>query len=462
MLRKTAVFLVLLFFVHTVSGITASATLFEPFRDLEAASAILVERDSGIFLYENNIHVSHPADALATVMTLLLASRAVENDEISDNELIIMTEAAWDGLDLESTAAHNILPGEEITFIDLMYSAFVGSSIEASNMIALRMAGSIDAFVMMMNAKALEIGTSNTRFANASGLYHESQVTTAHDQYLIFNEAMGSSLFTEVASTFRHITESNEEFESRTITSSNSLINPSSRYYYRYAIAGRDSATYEGGHSMVAISESNGMTLISVILGSYVRVFEDESTDILSFTETSRLMQWGSTEFSWRDILKTTDLLARVPVMHGAGADFVNARPAESLTLLLNNGINLESYIKTVTLRYDEDNPLAAPVSVGYKLGEVVITHNNTELATIDLVANTNVELNPFEYVRRQVLDLLTTDTARNIIVVLALLILVYIALVIRYNIIRARRLHRIRKAKSDIIKERHQNFRDF
>jgi len=314
----------------------------------------------------------------------------------------------------------------------------------------------------MMNTQAAEFGAENTLFVNAHGRHNESQYTTAYDQFLMFREAMTSTLFMEIAGTFRHITEGIHESESRNITSTNSLINQSSRHFYRHCIAGRDSSSLEGGYSLIAAAEEDGLELISVILGSYVQVFDDESTDIRSFSETVRLLQWGYTEFAWRDILKTTDLLEKVPVLHGSGADFVNARPEMSVTLLLPNSVPTESFIRTITIFSEEnDEPLIAPVSAGDVLGEVVITRDGVEYARRSLIANTDINLAGFEYMRRQIVDMLSSNAARNVIIALVVLLLLYIALVIRYNIVRANRLRRIRNAKDDLIRERHQNFRD-
>jgi D-alanyl-D-alanine carboxypeptidase (penicillin-binding protein 5/6) len=222
------------------------------------------------------------------------------------------------------------------------------------------------------------------------------------------------------------------------------------------------SATYEGGYSLVAYAAEDGLTLISVVLGSGVIIYDDESTDLLNFTESRRLFDWGYTNFAWRDILKDTDLVAKVPIQHGSGADFVNARPESSVTLLLSNEIPLEAFDRTITIYSEEsDDPLIAPVSAGDVLGEILITRDGAEIATVLLIANTDIDLHGFEYIRRQIVDMLSTTTARNVAIILALLILIYIALVVRYNVVRANRLRRIKNAKNDLVRERHQNFRE-
>jgi len=439
--------------------IPASASV--PFLNVSAQAAILAERDTGEILFAHNIHAQHPTGSLNKIMTLLIAAYHIENDIISDHEIITMTETAWYDITEESSSI-GIEPGEEMTFIDLVYSSFIGNANEASNMIALRIGGSVDNFVRMMNDRAAEIGATNTRFVNAHGQFNPTQHTTAYDQFLIFNEAMRSLIFAEVSSTFRHVTEATDEFDSRTITNSNSLLNQGSRYYFRHGISGKDSNTYEGGRSLVAYADENGLSLISVILGSTDFVYEDGATDIRSFSETLRLFTWGFDQFAWRDVLKTTDLLERIPVMYGSGADFINVRPESSLTLLLNESIPDEAFTRQITIfSIENDEPLVAPINAGDVLGEVRILRDGHEYALVPLVANTNISLSGVESIRRDIVDLLTTDTARNTMLILGGLVFLYLALLIRYHVVRANRRRRIRNAKSDIIRERHQGYHD-
>ncbi|MCL2426439.1 MAG: D-alanyl-D-alanine carboxypeptidase [Oscillospiraceae bacterium] len=459
MLKKFAPILLLVFMLQILIYIPVSASV--TFRNIAAQAAILADRETGEILFAHNIHTQHPPDSLNKIMTLLLAAYAVENDIISDHELITMTETAWYDITDESSSL-GIEPGEVMTFIDLIYSSFVGDANEASNMIALRIGGSIDNFVRMMNDRAAEIGATNTHFVNAHGQFNPTQHTTAYDQFLIFNEAMRSLIFAEVSSTFRHVTEATEESEPRTITTSNSLLNQGSRYYLRHSISGKASNSYEGGRSLVAYADENDLSLISVVLGSYDNVYEDGATDIRSFSETLRLFAWGFDQFAWRDILKTTDLLARIPVMYGSGADFVNARPESALTLLLDESIPTEAFARHITIFSEESGePLAAPINAGDVLGEVRITRDGHEYARIPLVANTNVNLSGVESIRREIVDMLATNTARNIMLILGGSLFIYFALLIRYHVVRANRLRRIRNAKNDIIRERHQGFHD-
>lgn len=459
MMKKTAVVLSIALVTHLFAFIPASAQSSSV--SVTAQSALLAEKSSGAILFEKDIYRRHPADSLSRIVTIMLAAQEVENDIINDNELIEMTESAWHDID-EGSTTQGIQPGQAMTFIDLMYSAFTGSANEACNMIALRMRGSTEAFVQAMNDKAAELGCTDTHFVNPHGQYHENQYTTAQDMYIIYSEALKSSLFAEIAGTFRHETEWSEDLDSRTLTSTNSMLNQGSIYYYRNCQSGLTSNTFEGGFSMVSSAVEDGLELVSVVLGAREVINADQSVTLRHFTETQQLFTWGYDNYSWREIIKTTDLLARVPVSNGAGADFVNVRPERALLLLLDNSVSTDSYDMNIVIFSERNNtPLVAPVSEGDKLGEVTISRNGVIYDTIPLIANTDIELSRMEYMRRELGVVLRSTWVRNVIIVLVIIVLIYAALVIRYNVMRLNRLKRIKNAKNDALRDRHENFRD-
>ena len=89
-------------------------------------------------------------------------------------------------------------PGDTFTLEQLLYGLMIPSGNDAANAIADHIAGSTDAFVEKMNAKAKELGATHTHFVNANGLHSTDHYTTAYDLYLIFNEALKLPLFCEI------------------------------------------------------------------------------------------------------------------------------------------------------------------------------------------------------------------------------------------------------------------------
>ena len=451
--KKHIVLLSLLMLLSLFPATEAGAAT--PFSNLVAKSAILAEADSGAVLYSFNMRSKHPADSLSKVMTLLLVVTACENGIINENTLVEMTESAHMDIDSNSTG-QNILPGERMRIKDLLYCAYVGGDNAACNLLAERVAGSVANFVEMMNDRAVELGCEGTNFINPHGQYHAQQYTTAIDQFNIYREAMIHPLFAEISGTYRYSVEATNKADPRRLISSNSLLNANGKYYLSTCLSGMTSATYEGGYSMAAYAEADDLSLIAVVLGSDDIILEDESSLLRNLSETRRLLEWGFTEFGWRTILSSDALIKKAEVAKGDGADYVNLRPESSITLLLDKDISLEDFVKTIIIYSDIDGEvLSAPITAGDVLGEVTISRNGVQYGPVLLLANTDIELHRLEYMKIQIAAMLSSSVAKVIIAVLVLLLVGYVALVIRYNMIRRMRKRRIKDVKEKLIAER-------
>ena len=455
--------------IITILAILLSASLIFPsvpvsaadaFKDLAAKAALLAEADTGMVLFAQNENTRLPADALAKVMTLLLAVTACQIGEADPDEIIVMTESAFESAD-PSSSSPPIVPGEEMTLLDLMYSAYLGDKGEACDLLAERLSGSTSAFVIAMNVRARELGCENTNFTGAHGQYSIRQYTTAADQFLIFNDALTYPLFVEISGTLRYEIEETNMSDARTITGANQLLSENSKYYYKPCTSGMTSATYDGGYSFVSFAEADEMSLICIVLGSDAVVFEDNSVDLQNLSETIRLYEWGFSQFSRRTILSPSDLVGRASVMHGAGADFVILRPESAITVLLDNDILDDDIVRVVTIYSEQSGEtLYAPVSAGDVLGEVALMleregQEDIEFGTALLVASTDIELHRIQYIRMSISDMLSSTLAQVIIWILVILVLGYVALVVRYNILRRNRLRKIEEAKARLRDER-------
>ena len=88
-----------------------------------------------------------------------------------------------------------IKPGDTFTLEQLLYGLMIPSGNDAANAIADHIAGSTDAFVEKMNAKAKELGATHTHFVNANGLHSTDHYTTAYDLYLISTRRLNCRCF---------------------------------------------------------------------------------------------------------------------------------------------------------------------------------------------------------------------------------------------------------------------------
>ena len=434
-----------------LSAAPAASALEDP--ALDAAVALLVDMDNGAILFGKNETESRSPASMVKIMTALMAIEAYERGDIGLTDLCTVNESAFSDIDEDgSTAGFQV--GEEIPFEALLYSIMLVSANEGCNVIAEAVDGTVSSFVARMNARALELGCTGTNFANTHGMPNENCYSTAYDLYLITMEAMTHNLFKRICSSKSYVIPATNLSEERVIRNGNSLLNSESTYYYEYASGVKTGYTASAGYCAIATASKDGRDLLSVILGAQSAVAEDGRTEIRSYTDTKRLMNWGFDNFNYRDLLTTMKLMAEIPVKLGRGASSVVLRPEENVVALLPSDADL-TQVKLEPKLYDE-GPLTAPVEKGAVLGEVTVTFNGQNYGTVNLIANTAVELDRAAYIGSEIMNTLRNKYVRLTITVLVVLLILYVAFIIYYNI---RRVNK-RKVANELARQRIQEYR--
>lgn len=470
---KFLINLIILFMLAATLGnmlcpIFAAATELDPPIEITNDSLFksevvyLAETTTGTELYNVNGHMRRAPDSLVKIMTLLLAAEAVSGGNISRTEMITVSDDAL--FDISSSSdTIKLAPGEVMSFNDLMYSAYVGNGNDACNVLAERVAGSVAEFIVMMNTRAEELGCADTRFVNTHGQVNALHHTTASDLFMIMREALANSIFVEISGTVTYTTQGTNVSSPRSFSNSHFIIDSSrSRYYYRYAVTGRVSSSYENKSSCVVYAERDGMNTIAVIMGADT-LSTEEGTIRQNMIEARQLLEWGNENYAWTRVLTRSDLVDRAPVVYGDGVDYVNLRPANDVTLLMPRndtfGEAVTSEIRIYSVEAGE--ALIAPVNTETPLGEITLSRGGQVVANVKLVADSYVALQRITYIRQQLSDVLHSTWMRTIFAILLLLFIGYSALVIRYNILRARHVKKVRAAKQRIIDERRRQEQD-
>lgn len=163
--------------------------------------AVLIDAESGEILASKNADVRFSPASMTKVMTLIVACenltaedlkrRVVYTQEIADYVRSGSYEGTSTSLPVESGGISCI--GDEYVLGDLLYGIGVASAADCTYMIALEVAGSEEAFVVLMNQKAAEMGLKDTHFDNAVGFDSENNYTTADEMAMIMSYAMQST-----------------------------------------------------------------------------------------------------------------------------------------------------------------------------------------------------------------------------------------------------------------------------
>ncbi|MEE0970115.1 MAG: serine hydrolase [Clostridia bacterium] len=140
--------------------------------------------------------------SMTKIMTLIVAYENCKNF----NDKFTMTSDITDPLFIAGASVAGFSVGEQITIRDLLYGAILPSGGDATDALAIYTAGSIEAFVDMMNKKALKMGLSDTHFANPSGLHDDDHYSTPHEMALILQYALQIKECREILSTYQYTT----------------------------------------------------------------------------------------------------------------------------------------------------------------------------------------------------------------------------------------------------------------
>ena len=170
--------------------VTAGDVAFEDENLQTAEAGTIMDLSTHEVLFAQNVHERLYPASLTKVMTALVAIKYGNLDDV-----VTIDENALD-IDPESSVCY-LERGDQYTLKQLIYGMLLASGNDAANAIAWHVGGSLEGFVSLMNQEAAAIGATNSHFMNAHGLQDENHYTTPYDMYLIFNEAIKYSTFTD-------------------------------------------------------------------------------------------------------------------------------------------------------------------------------------------------------------------------------------------------------------------------
>ena len=314
-----------------------------------ASSAVLMDAESGRVLYEQD---SHERRLIASITKLMTALVAVERSADLDEEIEIRPE--WTGTEGSSIY---LKAGEKITLRGLLYGLLLQSGNDAALAIACHVAGSEEAFVSIMNARARALGMVDTSFANACGLNHENHYSSAYDMALLAQACLKNETVAEICAT-KSVT-----IGERTFLNHNKLLSK-----YDGCVGMKTGFTEKAGRTLVSAATRDGQTLICVTLN-----------DGDDWNDHTKLLDYGFELFPRERLCAAGDGFGVVPVS-GSLLPAVNAVAASEVGYPIRDGEKL-------TLHVELADRAEAPIRAGDKLGEAVWWLDGRPAAHVDLVS---------------------------------------------------------------------------
>ncbi len=403
----------------------------------QCTSALLIDATYDEVLYEMAAHEKRYPASITKVMTALLALEAVERGELALSDMIAAPNGIYTGLAADGTT-QNIKAGEELSLLDLLYCVLVPSANEACNIIAHAVSGGVNEFVELMNRRAAELGMTGTHFSNTHGLHREDHYTTAWDIWLMAKEAMKNETFREIVSTKEYFVPPTNISDQRRFFNTNAMLTgwKYSGYVYQPTIGIKTGNTSEAGYCLVSAAEIEGRTLYCVVMGAELVKQPDQSYKRMVFVESTRLLEWGFDNFSYRTILESSSPVDEVAVTL-SNTDHVLVRAKGSLSALLPDDVDPEDFTQTVTLDSDQ---VEAPISEGQVLGKVSLSYNGQDYGSLDLVALNDVERSDLLYYIDRAEKLLAKTWVKLAIAAIVLFVVLIVILISMHRRNRRRR----------------------
>ena len=228
---------------------------------IEAEAAVVMDADTGAFLYSKNMDRKEYPASITKIMTALVA---IESGKL-DSKIQFSENAVYN---LEEGSSHvGIQVGEVLSMRRALYGLMLESANDVANGIAETVGGSISGFADLMNAKAAELGCVNTHFTNPHGLQNEEHYTCARDMALITQAALKHPTFQKIAGTTNYTCpKTNKVDEERYWYNHNQMIQKDAEYYYEGCFGGKTGFTSDALNTLVSYAKKDGRTLICVEL----------------------------------------------------------------------------------------------------------------------------------------------------------------------------------------------------
>lgn len=341
---------------------SSSATVTDNPLALDCGAACLIEQNSGLIIYDYNLHEKLRPASVTKIMSLLLIMEALDSGKIQLTDKIPCTEDAakmggsqiW--LDVRET----------LTVEEMLKAICVVSANDCVVAMADYLEGSQDAFVKKMNQKAQELGMNDTTFKNCHGIDEDDHLTSAYDIAIMSRELlMNHPSITKYTTIWMDSLRDGKS----SLVNTNKLVRN-----YNGCTGLKTGSTSIALYNLSASATRNNLSLIAVVLKA--------PTPAIRFSNAQKLLDYGFSNYTVTSFGQKGDVIKSVEIKKGT-ASSVDAILENDAEVLMSNGSS-----KDITQEIKLDDTFTAPILEGQKLGEVEFSINGNVVSTVNLVAN--------------------------------------------------------------------------
>ncbi|MEA4833219.1 MAG: D-alanyl-D-alanine carboxypeptidase family protein [Oscillospiraceae bacterium] len=310
---------------------------------VKCPSAILVHADTGTVLYEKNADERMPIASVTKIMTLLLVMEALDDGILKYEDMITVSDKA-----ASMGGSQTFLSsGEQMSAHDMIKSIAMASANDAALALAEHIAGSEEAFVERMNAKAAALGMTNTSFINVTGLDdNEVHLSSARDVAKMSCELLKHSKILEFTTLWMDSIRGGKFG----LVNTNKLVR-----FYKDTTGLKTGYTSKSKFCVSASAKKNGLHLIAVVL-------HGETSDE-RFSDAKEMLNYGFANYA---VFKPEGIELPQTKVWGGITDSIKPEA------LFGGLLCKKSDISKITCRTEMSHELTAPVDKGQIIGRVI------------------------------------------------------------------------------------------
>lgn len=338
----------------------------ENYINLESESAILIESTTGKILFEKDIHKKLRPASITKIMSLLLIMEAIDRGDISLDTEIPCSEYA------SSMGGSQIWldPQESLTVEEMLKAICVVSANDCTVAMAEYLCGSEELFVQKMNERAKELKMNDTTFKNCHGIDEDDHLTSSYDISIMSKELLNNHPEITKYTTIWMDSLRNGQSE---LVNTNKLIRT-----YNGATGLKTGSTSLALYNLSASATRNDLSLIAVILKA--------PTPKARFAEAKLLLDYGFNTYSFKKLCHKDKIYTNLPIAKGT---------ENTLNLVYERDVgivNKKSDLNNIEENVSISENISAPISKGAVLGKITYLTENSELASVNLVAETDIQ----------------------------------------------------------------------
>ena len=362
------------------------AWAYTPTFDVSAKNALLVNIDTDEIIYSKNADDKIYTASLSYLMNAIVVCEKAKFDDVVtvDGEVV-------DRLLGTGAIVANLKAEEQISVGDLMRCMLISSHNDAALVLAEYVGGSTKEFVKMMNDKAKFLGMSDSQFNTPIGLFDEKQYTTARDLFKLYMAAMDIDSVAEILSQTRYTVPETNKSGTRLLSTTTRLIDRTTNYYYKYALAGKTGNSDKSGRCIASTAENDGKRYVCILAGC-----DPQAESRTDFSDSISLYKWAFGNFEYKTVVsKGEQVSVSADVDLSWDVDTITLTAGESVVALLPKDADLSTIEYVVSL---DKKVFDAPIKKNEKLGTAKIYFSNPTaedsepIGEITLLAGQEVE----------------------------------------------------------------------